>query len=187
MNKDLKSKTYAQLEQTIVYRTGQDHRSVKPDKIFGAQIRLALLCFVVRLRRLDLCFLDEGQRVEYDLFPFLESRLDDNEHIAAIAELERTAQVLKGFLGDRESYAAFDFPKDLSWQVGPTRPVSINPAGATKNGLTIDGALTEEMRRGCPFQIPPCPTAYPWEGLQGIIVDAMILYRRGYDVWNWEE
>jgi hypothetical protein len=42
------------------------------------------------------------------------------------------------------------------------------------------------MRRGCPIQFPPCLTGYPWEGLQGALVQAMILYRQGYDVWNWE-
>ena len=103
------------------------------------------------------------------------------------AELERTAQVFKGFLGDRNIYAEFDFPKDLSWQVDPSQPVGINPIAATKDDYPIDGALTEEMRRGCPFQVPPCPTGYPWEALQGIVVEAMILYRQGYDTWNWED
>jgi hypothetical protein len=104
------------------------------------------------------------------------------------SELERTAQVFKGFLGDRNIYAGLDdFEKDLSWQAEPSRPVGINPVGATKNGFLIDGALPEEMRHGCPFQIPPCPTGYPWGALQGIVVEAMILYRQGYDVWNWDD
>jgi hypothetical protein len=102
-------------------------------------------------------------------------------------ELAHTAQVLKGFLGDREIYAAFDFPRDLSWQADPSQQVGINPTGSTRDGFSIDGALTEEMRRGCSFQIPPCPINYPWEALQGLLVDAMILYRQGYDVWNWED
>jgi hypothetical protein len=103
------------------------------------------------------------------------------------ADLERTAQVFKGLLGDRDIYTGFDFPKDLSWQVDPFRPVAINPFGATKEGYLIDGALPEEMRRGGPFQFPPSPTGYPWESLQGIVVEAMILYRQGYDAWNWED
>jgi hypothetical protein len=103
------------------------------------------------------------------------------------AELASAAQVLQGFLGDRESYAAFDYPEDLSWQDVPTRTVGINPVGATKDDFSIDGALAEEMRRGCSFQVPPCPTGAPWEALTGIVAEAMILHRQGYDVWNWED
>jgi hypothetical protein len=46
--------------------------------------------------------------------------------------------------------------------------------------------MPEEMRRGCGFKWPPCQTGYPWEGLQGALVQANILSRQGYDVWNWE-
>ena len=65
--------------------------------------------------------------------------------------------------------------------------LGINPVGAIKSGVSIDGALPEEMRRGCSFQDPPCYTSYPWEGLQGIVVEAWILSRKGYDVFNWED
>src|SRR5690606_26242115 len=54
-------------------------------------------------------------------------------------ELARTAQVFKGWLGDRSSYAGFKYG-DLSWQSNPNQPVGINPKGATKNGHSIDGA-----------------------------------------------
>lgn len=107
--------------------------------------------------------------------------VDDREEVA------RTAMVFKGFLGDREIYTGFDFDRDLSWQADADRPVGINPHGAVKEGFVIDGALPEEMRRGCSFQDPPCPTSYPWGSLQGIAVEANILYRQGYDVWNWED
>lgn len=103
------------------------------------------------------------------------------------AELLRTARVLKGVLGDREAYAGFSFRQDLSWQADPEQPVAINPPGSVKDGLNIDGAQPEEMRRGCSFTVPPCHTDYPWEGLQGIVVQAMILHRQGFDVWNWED
>ena len=107
--------------------------------------------------------------------------LGDEEEITA------AAQVFRGLLGDREAYDGFKFNRGLSWQADPTQPVGINPMGASKQGLVIDGALTEEMRRGCDFHIPPCHTGYPWEALQGIVVEANILYRQGYDVWNWED
>jgi hypothetical protein len=103
------------------------------------------------------------------------------------AELARAAQVLKGYLGDTETYAGFDTSDELSWQGVVSGTVGVNPAGATSEDFSIDGALPEEMRRGCPFQIPPCPTGAPWEALQGIVAEAVILGRQGYDVWNWED
>jgi len=101
--------------------------------------------------------------------------------------LARVAQVFKGWVGDRSSYAGFSFG-DLSWQADPNNPVAINPLGAMKDGHSIDGALPDEMRRGGSFRWPPRPTGYPWEALQGAIVQAEILYRAGYtDVYQWED
>jgi len=102
------------------------------------------------------------------------------------AEIERTAQVFKGWLGDRSAYAGFDYG-DLSWQADPDNPVGINPKGAMKDGHSIDGALPDDMRRGGSFKMPPASTGYPWEGLQGAVVQAEILYRAGYDAWQWED
>ncbi|HYM81859.1 MAG TPA: alginate lyase family protein [Candidatus Limnocylindria bacterium] len=102
------------------------------------------------------------------------------------SELARTAQVFKGWLGDRSSYAGFSYG-DLSWQADPARPVGINPLGAVKDGESIDGALPDDMRRGCSFQFPPCATGYPWEALQGATVQAEILRCGGYDAWNWQD
>jgi flagellar hook capping protein FlgD/IPT/TIG domain-containing protein/alginate lyase len=107
-------------------------------------------------------------------------------YLGDAAELARTAQVFKGWLGDRSSYAGFSYG-DLTWQFDPAQPVGINPRGATKNGESIDGALPEEMRRGCVFQFPPCASGYPWTALQGVTVQAEILHRAGYDAWNWQD
>lgn len=106
------------------------------------------------------------------------------------AELERTAQVFHGWLGDRTAYARFKYggpDDDLSWQADPGMPVGINPKGALKEGHLIDGALPEEMRRGDRFHWPPSPTGYCWEGLQGAFVLAELLYRQGYPVYTWED
>jgi hypothetical protein len=107
-------------------------------------------------------------------------------YLGDAAELARTAQVFKGWLGDRSSYAGFSYG-DLSWQADPAAPVGINPRGAVKNGEVIDGALPDDMRRGCSFQYPPCSTGYPWEALQGATVMAEILSRQGYDAWGWQD
>ena len=102
------------------------------------------------------------------------------------AELARTAQVFKGYLGDRASYAGFDYG-DLSWQADPSKPVGINPKGAMKDGHSIDGAIPDDMRRGGTFHWPPASTGYPWEALQGVMVQAEILGRAGYDTWQWQD
>ena len=101
-------------------------------------------------------------------------------------EMARTAQIFKGWLGDRSSYAGFKYG-ELSWQADPNNPVGINPLGATKDGHSIDGALPEEMRRGGSFQWPPVVTGYPWEALQGAVVEAEILSRAGYNAWQWQD
>lgn len=101
------------------------------------------------------------------------------------AELDRTAKVFKGWLGDRASYAGFKYG-DLSWQCDSSNPVGVNPKDCTKQGHNIDGVLPDDQRRCGGFQWPPCKTNYAWGGLQGALSQAVILYRAGYDVWNWE-
>jgi hypothetical protein len=53
--------------------------------------------------------------------------------------------------------------------------------------MDADGALPEEMRRGCPPSEPPCHTGYPWEALQGAVAQAYLLSRLGYDAWSWSD
>jgi hypothetical protein len=101
-------------------------------------------------------------------------------------ELARTALVFRGYLGDRTSYASFKYG-DLSWQADPEAPVGINPMNAMRDGHLIGGIMPDDMRRGGEFQWPPRETGYPWEALQGAVVQAEILYRAGYDAWEWED
>ena len=108
-------------------------------------------------------------------------------YLGDTAELERTAQVFRGFLGDYNAYHGFKFDDDLSWQCDPAIPVGINPKGCSKGGHSIDGALPEEMRRGGKFRWPPKKTNYPWGGLQGALAQAEILHRAGYPAWEWED
>ena len=103
-------------------------------------------------------------------------------------ELARTATVFRGWLGDRAAYAGFKYG-DLSWQCDPTRPVGVNRRGCVKSGVSLDGALPEEMRRGDSFEWPPDKgdaVNYTWEAIQGALVQAEILHRQGYDTWNWQ-
>lgn len=107
-------------------------------------------------------------------------------YLGDMAELEQTAQVFKGWLGDREAYAGFEFGKDW-WQADEDNPVAINPVGAVIDGHSVDGAQPEEMRRGGKVKWPPKDTGYPWEALQGSLVQAEILSRAGYNTWQWED
>ena len=100
--------------------------------------------------------------------------------------MARTAQVFRGWLGDRSAYAGFTYG-DLSWQCDPAHPVGINATGCTKNGVDIGGSLPEEMRRGGTFAWPPTFTGYAWEALQGAVLQADLLRTAGYDAWNWSD
>jgi len=106
-------------------------------------------------------------------------------YLGDTAELARVAQVFKGYLGDRTSYAGFSYG-DLSWQCDASKPVGINPAGCTKDGNSIDGVLPDDQRRGGSFSWPPPHENYVYEALQGALMQAVILKRKGYDVFNWE-
>lgn len=118
-------------------------------------------------------------------------------------DLARAAQVMKGWLGDRSApgIPAPDFgPEDvgkglrflgynddLSWQADPSKPVGVDPKGATKDRHSIDGALPDDMRRGGSFRWPPRYTQYPREALSGYVALAELLYRQGYDVYDWSD
>jgi uncharacterized repeat protein (TIGR02543 family) len=108
-------------------------------------------------------------------------------YLGDATELERTARVFKGWLGDRNTYADFTFETaGLDWQANPEAPVGINPLGATKNGHSIDGVLPDDQRRSGPFVWPPPKENYAYGAQQGALMQATILYRAGYDVLNWE-
>jgi hypothetical protein len=106
-------------------------------------------------------------------------------YLADEAEMARVAQVFRGWLGDRSSYAGFSYG-DLSWQCDGSRPVGINPAGCVRNGRSIDGVLPDDQRRGGPFTWPPPRENYVWEALQGALAQAVILERAGYPAFQWE-
>jgi hypothetical protein len=114
------------------------------------------------------------------------SRVAADVYLGDARDLARAAAVFKGWLGDRSVYSGFKFGDDLSWQANASAPVAVVPPGARRDGQSIDGALPDDMRRGCELRFPPCETLYPWEALQGAVVQAEILSRQGYDAWNWQ-
>jgi hypothetical protein len=114
------------------------------------------------------------------------SRLAIAAYLGDRAEFERAARVFKGWLGDRSAYSAFEY-KDGSWQAMPSQPVGINPAGARRQGHSIDGVLPDDQRRGGAFQWPPPRVNYVYSALQGATAQAILLQRAGYRVWQWED
>lgn len=104
--------------------------------------------------------------------------LDDT---AALASLRKTwISTING-----PSAESFKYGDDLSWQADPQKPMNINPARTTKDGLSLDGLQPEEMRRGASFKASDItPTGYPFEALQGWIMAARILERRGMPIWQ---
>lgn len=101
-------------------------------------------------------------------------------------ELARAAAVFHGYVGDVTAYNDFKYG-DLDWQANATQPKGINSVGTILNGENVDGVLPDDQRRAGGFAWPPPHENYVYEGLQGALLQAIILWRAGYDVWNWED
>jgi len=114
------------------------------------------------------------------------SRVAADLYLGDTADLAKAAHVFKGWLGDRTAYAGFTYG-DLAWQADAGKPVGINPKGAMKRGHPIDGVLPDDQRRAGGFVWPPQKENYVWEALQGALVQAELLARAGYNVWNWSD
>lgn len=115
------------------------------------------------------------------------SRLAAAIYLNDTAERDRCVVIFKGWLGDRSSYSGFKFGS-LSWQADPSKPVPVNPLGATKSGKNIDGGLPDELRRGGSFpKFAHSGTNYSYEALQGALVQAEILRVNGYDSFSWSD
>jgi alginate lyase len=104
-------------------------------------------------------------------------------YLGDTADLARTAQVLRGWMGDR---AAFSWPLEKhhsgseTWMPDPAQPRPVNPVRAVVRGRNVDGAQPQEQARCGKFRWPPCESVYPWAGLSGSIVAAEILRRNGH-------
>lgn len=103
-------------------------------------------------------------------------------------DLEKAIAVFKGYLGDRSSYADFKYGDDLSWHADPAKPVGVNPKGASKDGMSLDGILPDDARRGGGFpKLGSDGVMYTYEALQGIILQAELLHRHGYPAYEWSD
>ena len=125
------------------------------------------------------------------------SRAAVDIYLGDTVDLARTAKVFKGYLGDRSSWTGYSWTTTINnggatWSPYPSNQLMpVNPIGATVtwNGqaYNVDGALIADISRGGAFQWPPNHTNYPWTCLGGVIVEAEILYRAGYPVYDWSD
>ena len=72
------------------------------------------------------------------------------------------------------------------WAHDKNNPCAVNPAGTSRDGHRIDGAIINDMVRGGSYQWSPGYTQYPWVGLEGYVPAAYILYRAGYPAFELE-
>lgn len=102
-------------------------------------------------------------------------------------------RTFRGFVGDTAYYNGFNFHSDLSWHVNQSTPKGINPAcnGACSGG-ELNGSVPDDQRRVNDCGLGQYPTAYgyktgyAWETMQGIIMQAHLLSRCGFQSYAWQ-
>ena len=114
------------------------------------------------------------------------SRAAAAAYLGDTAELGRVATIFRGWSGDRSAYAGFRYG-DLWWQSDASKPVGINPRGATIGGHSVDGVLPDDQRRTGEFAWPPPCGNYPHGAMDGALLTAEILTRAGYPAYEWND
>ncbi len=104
--------------------------------------------------------------------------LDDKD------EVERSAQVFRGWVGESDGWQGFRFGESW-WQAPGVRRYGINPPGSLIQMHSVDGVLPDDQRRAGPFRWPPPRENYVYEALQGAVTQALLLEAQGYDPWSW--
>ena len=125
------------------------------------------------------------------------SRIAASIYLGDTADVNRAANIIRAFLGDRAAYPA-DAPGkagyfehtggyDSSWVCDDATWTAINP-GCVKSGVNVDGVLVEDAARGgsC-CTLKRSGVEYSWEALQGLFVSVELLYRTGAygDPYQW--
>src|SRR3989344_1626725 len=122
------------------------------------------------------------------------SRLAASIYLGDTADVQRTANIIRAFMGERQYYPP-DAPGQNgyfqitqggaagAWYCGSLKNwTAINPS-CSKLGINIDGALVDDASRGgscCNLQgLAGGGFGYSWEALQGLYVSAELLYRTG--------
>ena len=118
------------------------------------------------------------------------SRIAASLYLGDTADVQRAAQVLRGFLGDRSAWDRFqDVEGAASWACEPDTYTPVNPPCA-RDGIDLDGAIVRDADRGGNLKWPPGRDGigYTLESLQGLTLQAELLTVNGYgDVWTWSD
>lgn len=115
------------------------------------------------------------------------SRIASAAYLGDRTELDDAWNTFRRYTGDTSSSVNMFFSATgQNWYHNNTSKVAINPKGTTCAGTSYpaDGVIPNDQGRGglCPSDPNNAPgyTQYPWEGLQGIYSQAVILHRLGY-------
>jgi hypothetical protein len=118
------------------------------------------------------------------------SRIAASLYLGDTQDVQRAAQVLRGFLGERSAWDRFQPVEGASsWACDPAHYTPVNPPCA-KGGIDLDGAIVRDIDRGGNRKWPPGRDGigYTLESLQGLSLQAELLTVNGYgDVWSWSD
>jgi hypothetical protein len=104
-------------------------------------------------------------------------------YLGRTADLDWSWDAFRRYAGDRTSPHRITSNSDV-WQQIPSDPVGIQNVGATKNGCSIAGAISNDMSRGGSDVCSPGYTQYPWVGLEGAVPAALVFERAGYPAFT---
>jgi hypothetical protein len=113
------------------------------------------------------------------------SRLAVAIYLGDHEEIERTATVFRGFVGEKAGWRDFKFGERWWQPDNASRDYGINPVGSQIDSHPVGGVLPDDQRRGGPFSWPPPRENYVYEALQGAVAQAVMLERLGMPAWQW--
>jgi hypothetical protein len=119
------------------------------------------------------------------------SRLAASIYLGDTADVQRVANIVRAWMGERSYYPAdglgqngyfqptAGWDRSETWTCNASTWTAVSPA-CTKSGVNLDGVLVEDASRGgtC-CTIVGDGIMYSWEVLQGAFVSAELLYRTG--------
>ena len=123
--------------------------------------------------------------------------------IQGAQHIERVWDAFRRYACDQSApdYEDIRIHEDSGWahyDPNSEEKCAVNPMNATKavqgypgfpdypKEMRTDGAITNDMDRGCDPIWAPCFTKYPWVGLEGFVPAAYILHRAGYPAFELE-
>lgn len=113
------------------------------------------------------------------------SRIVAAAYLGDQEELNRAWLTYKQYTGDTSSDIIDRYNSySTTWRVMSSPVIGINPKNSTLNNISVDGVLPNDQGRGGSLpdnsNTEPGYTQYPWEGLQGSFVQAVVFDRLGY-------